>query len=30
MNILDDDEGNLKDSKGNQSYRDLVQFVPFN
>ncbi|CAK94291.1 unnamed protein product (macronuclear) [Paramecium tetraurelia] len=30
MNILDDDEGNLKDSKGNQSFRDLVQFVPFN
>ncbi|CAD8199413.1 unnamed protein product [Paramecium pentaurelia] len=30
MNILDDDEGNLKDSRGNQSYRDLVQFVPFN
>ncbi|CAD8105544.1 unnamed protein product [Paramecium sonneborni] len=30
MNILDDDNGNLKDSKGNRSYRDLVQFVPFN
>lgn len=24
MNILDDDEGNLRDSKGNKSCRDLV------
>ncbi|CAD8183858.1 unnamed protein product [Paramecium pentaurelia] len=30
MSILDDDDGNLHDSFGRRTQRDLVQFVPFN
>ncbi|CAD8090802.1 unnamed protein product [Paramecium primaurelia] len=30
MSILDDDDGNLRDSFGKRTQRDLVQFVPFN
>lgn len=29
MDILDSDQGFLKDSLGNQATRDIVQFVPF-
>ena len=29
MDILDSDQGFLKDSLGNQAKRDIVQFVPF-
>lgn len=29
MNVLDGDHGKMKDSKGNEASRDIVQFVPF-
>lgn len=30
MNILDNDDKSMVDSKGRKAVRDLVQFVPFN
>lgn len=29
MEVLDDDQGNLRDSKGQKLKRDIVQFVPY-